>query len=73
MELCSAAFGARRRKDEPALRLARHEMDYIAGIGQEKFQGGHFLTGETFFIREDALYFFLCPDCLRLHVQGCSA
>ena len=44
------------------------EMNYVASIGQEMFHGGNFLNGDVFFIGEGVLYFYLCSDCLRLHV-----
>jgi len=48
-------------------------MDYVASIGYERYDApAGFLDKAAFFIGEVAMYFFLCKECMRIHVLSQS-
>lgn len=56
--------------DEPGCECGL-SMEYICSIGYENYQHpGGLIPDRPFFIGEGALYFFLCPRCLRVVVTS---
>lgn len=56
--------------DEPVCKCGL-SVEYICSIGYENYQHpGGIIPGKPFFIGEGALYFFLCPHCLKVVVTS---
>lgn len=56
--------------DEPVCECGL-SVEYICSIGYENYQHpGGIIPGKPFFIGEGALYFFLCPHCLKVVVTS---
>ena len=56
--------------DEPVCECGL-SVEYICSVGYEDYQHpGGIIPGRPFFIGEGALYFFLCPQCVKVVVTS---